>query len=79
MVQITVRYFAMLREQRGVESEVIEVPPGLSLREIYHRIFPPGVHEPIPVAFVRNRAAAPPDTEVEVGDEVAFLPPLGGG
>jgi molybdopterin converting factor small subunit len=33
----------------------------------------------IPVAYVRNQRVCAADTPVADGDEVAFLPPLGGG
>jgi molybdopterin converting factor small subunit len=78
-MRVTVRWFAVLRERRGVESEIIEVEPGLTLAELYRRLVPPGPEGALPVAFARNLAYAEPSDRFDDGDELAFLPPLGGG
>jgi molybdopterin converting factor subunit 1 len=78
-VQITVLYFAALREQKGVGTEHIEVPPGTTVSELYATLFPPGPLGVLPVAFARNQTYATAGEAIEDGDEVAFLPPLGGG
>jgi molybdopterin synthase catalytic subunit len=75
-MQVTVRYFAVLREKRGVSSETIVVPDGASARSIYLGLFP-GLG--LPVAFAVNQAAVGGDTPLADGDELALLPPLGGG
>lgn len=75
-MKVTVRYFAVLREQRGAASEEVELPEGCSAAEAYARLCPPGA---LPVAFAVNEAAVPGTTTLRAGDEVAFLPPLGGG
>lgn len=79
MTRLTVRYFAVLRERRGLEVEQLEVPEGSSLAEIYADLFPPGPEGAMPVAFARNQAYAKGDEVPEEGEEIAFLPPLGGG
>lgn len=79
MATVTVRYFAVLREQRGRSEERVEVPEGTTLAQLYARLFPPGPAGVLPVAFARNLAYEPGDTPIADGDEVAFIPPVGGG
>lgn len=79
MPTVTVLYFATLREQRGCSQETLEVSAGTSLGDLYTRLFPPGPEGALPVAYARNQAYAEPAEVVQDGDEVAFLPPLGGG
>ncbi len=76
---VTVRHFAMLREIRGQASETVEVEPGITLERLYQQLFPPGPGGAIPVAYTRNRAWSKGGDVVVDGDEIAFLPPLGGG
>lgn len=76
MGTVTVRYFAVLRERRGVEEEAVELREGETVADLYARLFP----EPrVPVAFARNQARVGAEEPLADGDEVAFLPPLGGG
>lgn len=79
MPTVTVRYFAVLRERRGCEIEAVEVTPGTTIGELYRTLFPPGPAGVLPVGFARNHAWAAAADRVEEGDEIAFLPPLGGG
>lgn len=79
MLTITVRHFAGLRERRGTDREQLEVDPGTTLRALYGQLYPPAPSGDPPVACVRNQVTSPPGTVVEDGDEVAFLPPFGGG
>jgi len=75
-MRVTLLWFAALRERRGVASEVMYVPEGTTLAALYARCIP---DDRIPVAHVRNQRVCAPDERVADGDEVAFLPPLGGG
>lgn len=79
MPTVTVLYFATLREQRGRSTEQVEVAPGTTLSALYTELFPPGPEGMLPVAFARNREYAQGSDLAEDGDEVSFLPPLGGG
>ncbi len=75
-MRISVRYFAMLRERRGAPSEVVVVAPGATVGSLYADLFP----EPRPrVGFVVRGEVAPADAPLADGDEVLFLPPVGGG
>lgn len=75
-MRVTVHWFAALREARGRSTEVVELPDGVGAAEAYARLSP---LPDLPVAFAVNAAVAGPGTALIDGDEVAFLPPLGGG
>ena len=76
MPAVTVLYFAGLREQRGRADERVPIAPGTTADALFRELFPGW---PAPVTFMRNRARVPGDAVLEDGDEVALLPPLGGG
>ncbi len=79
MPTVTVRYFAVLREQRGRDEERVVLEPADTPATLYRRLFPPGPRGALTVAFARNLEYVSGDVELADGDEVAFLPPLGGG
>ncbi len=79
MPSVTVRYFAQLREQRGLDDEVVAFEPGTTVHALYTRLFAHTSVEHLPVSYARNATTVPADEQVEDGDEVVFLPPVGGG
>lgn len=79
MPTVTVCYFAMLREQRGVDSEVMEVDAGVTVHQLYDRLFPAGPLGQLPVGYAVNQSYVPRTQPLQHGDEVAFIPPVGGG
>ncbi len=76
MPAVTVLYFAGLREARGRADEVVSIAPDATVEALFRELFPGWT---APVTFMRNRARVAGDARIEAGDEVAFLPPLGGG
>ncbi len=78
MPTLTIRLFAQLREAKGAETVTVEAPAGSTLRQVYDTLFP-GPLRALPIAFARNDTYAKPTDVVEDGDELAFLPPVGGG
>ncbi len=78
-MKVLVRHFAVLRERRGAASEELEVTPGRTVGELYRELFPPGKEGALPVLYAINHAWAPPSQPLAEGDEVAFIPPIGGG
>ena len=78
-MQVRVRYFAALRDLRGVSTEQVAIVEGETLEALYERLFPGPPESRVPVAYARNHVHAFPSDGVEDGDEVAFLPPVGGG
>ena len=76
---VTVLFFAMLREQRGRAEERVPLLPGERVGALYARLFPPGPSGALPVGFAVNQAYVGAEHPLADGDEVAFIPPLGGG
>ena len=81
-MRIAVRYFAALREAVGRESEPLELPDGVDVvaaRETLAGRYP-AVAPLLPrCAAAINRAYVSPETPLHDGDELVFIPPLGGG
>ena len=73
---ILVRYFAILREQKGVGEEKIHLSETMSVAALYAKLF--GC-EPNGMRFAINEVYVDEGQIVKDGDEVVFLPPLGGG
>jgi molybdopterin converting factor small subunit len=55
------------------------VAPGTTVEALYAELFPPGRDGAMPVLFAVNRTYVGPRHVVAAGDEIAFIPPLGGG
>lgn len=80
-MQVTVLYFAALRERRGQESEVFTLPEGSTLSALAREI------ELVPqlsgvlqsVRFAVNEEFAAADTALNEDDVVALIPPVQGG
>lgn len=75
-MRIRLRYFAALREHAGVDTDDLELPAGTTAQEAFQQRFPSLT---LRVAFARNEAMCAPATVLTDGDELALLPPLGGG
>jgi molybdopterin synthase sulfur carrier subunit len=79
-MHVTIHYFASLRDRKGRDSEAMELEAGLTLSQLYQRLFPPdGLPAPPPVLYVQDEEYVTGDTALQDGAEVAFIPPLGGG
>lgn len=76
MIHVTLRLFATLREQRGRDVEEVQVAPGTTAQALYHALFPA---PRVPVGFAVNLEYCRGDVVLADGDELALLPPLGGG
>ncbi len=82
MPQITLRYFAIIREAVGAESESRDVPEGTTAADVaadlgvrYPRLAP--LLRAVPVMV--NAEYADRTAPLGDGDEVAFIPPVAGG
>jgi molybdopterin converting factor small subunit len=74
--------FAGLRELLGTPSRELDVPDGASLAEVWRQLVaerPEFAPLERSTRFARNGALAAPETALADGDEVALMPPFGGG
>ena len=79
---ITVRLFAIAREQAGVSELTLELPGCATVGTVRNALLQkyPGLSDLIArVAYAVNRDYAPLDHELHEGDEVAVIPPVSGG
>jgi molybdopterin converting factor small subunit len=75
-VRITLRCFAALRELRGRAEEPLELPEGVTVGEALAHI---GLPHGYVVATAVGAEIVGPSHVLRPGDELALLPPLGGG
>jgi molybdopterin converting factor small subunit len=81
-VHVRVLAFARLRELLGFGDRELDVDEGATLEDLWTRLAG-GVTDLGPLRastrFARNGALAAPATPLCDGDEIALLPPVGGG
>jgi len=81
-VKVKVRFFAASREAMGTGEIEQELPPGSTVEELMARLaneYPALRPYTRLIKVAVNRQYAAPETELREGDEVACLPPVGGG
>jgi molybdopterin synthase catalytic subunit/molybdopterin converting factor small subunit len=78
---VVVRLFAALRERAGTDSTEVTLQPGDTPRTVFERLFSdrPRPDWPGPLAYAVNEEYVAADAPLADGDELAFIPPLGGG
>ena len=78
---VTVLLFAALRENKGTDRLDIALEEGETAFALFDRLFPDRPHPRWPGAllFAVNREYVDRSQVLQDGDEVAFVPPLGGG
>ena len=75
-MQVTIYYFAYLRERRGLSKEVRALTAPLTVEELFQSVFGSEIRG---IRFSINHEFVDRDQVLEDGDEVAFIPPVGGG
>ena len=81
-MNIRLRYFAGAREATGLDSETIEIHPGTTLEALRTQLVErhPAVAPLVPdLRFAVGSAFAEGGQVLQDGDEVALIPPVGGG
>ncbi|HVL25573.1 MAG TPA: molybdopterin converting factor subunit 1 [Thermomicrobiales bacterium] len=81
-MNITVRYFAIMREQLGRSVETLDIAPGTTAGDIFAiatRETPRLAGLRRAVMVMVNEDYVEPDHELREGDEVALIPPVSGG
>jgi molybdopterin converting factor small subunit len=74
--------FASLRDLLGAPVRAIEVPEGATLADLWARLVrerPEFADLERSTRFARNGELAAPHSALAEGDEVALMPPFGGG
>ena len=75
-MKVLVRYFAVLREEKSCEQEWVQIRQAMSIGELFDQLF---ARSQDGIRFAVNQCYVSPERTLVDGDEVAFLPPLGGG
>jgi sulfur-carrier protein len=81
-MNIRIRYFASLREITGQSEEILAVHEGASISEVRALLterFPRLQSILERCVYAVNRAYVAADTALLEGDELVFIPPMGGG
>ncbi len=82
MLTISLKYFAILREQLGVSEATLDVPEGTTAGDIYALVtkdHPRLAGLERSIMLMVNEEYVSPDRPLRAGDEVAFIPPVSGG
>ncbi len=79
-MQVAIRFFAISREITGAERQTHSLPESATLQDLQDKLFAayPAL-EAQRVRFAVNLTYSPLDTILRDGDEVACIPPVGGG
>ena len=77
-MRVTVYFFAALADRVGERERVLQISDQTTVEKLYEQLFAGG-HERLPVMFAVNQEYVSGDHLLGDGDEVAFIPPLGGG
>ena len=81
-IAVRTRLFARLREQAGSETEILELPDGSTVADVYEALrsrHPALESDRKAVRAALNQEFKDWDSRVSDGDEVAFIPPVSGG
>ena len=81
-MRVTVKLFAILREQAGVSTMSINLPENSTVDTALKRLLEvhPGLGQSLAkAACALNQAYSPRSTVLKEGDELALIPPVSGG
>ena len=78
-MQVSVKYFASLRELMGEASAVIDIADSVSVSDLWQSITESKNIEFDHVMMAVNMEYVKPEHQLKAGDEIAFFPPVTGG
>ncbi|HIM06983.1 MAG TPA: molybdopterin converting factor subunit 1 [Gammaproteobacteria bacterium] len=78
-MQVSVKYFASLRELMGEASSVIDIEENISVSELWQSILENKKVVFDNVMMAVNMEYVKSEHQLKSGDEVAFFPPVTGG
>ena len=76
-MNITVKYFASLREQLGKSEETLTLDETTPISEVWQSVS--GIPDSENILMTINMEYVKSDAIVKDGDEIAFFPPVTGG
>jgi sulfur-carrier protein len=77
-MSITVKYFALLREQAGKSEESMDFEEGMTVSDVWKKAMSEDTL-PVKIKVAVNLEYTRDDAELNDGDEVAFFPSVTGG
>lgn len=77
MLQVNVRFYAMLREHHSIPEQQVNMPDGSSVQDVVAACAPEGLRSGLRCAV--NERFVTMEHVLESGDVVDLLPPFGGG
>lgn len=81
-MKVRLLFFAVLRDITGSDGRELALPDGTTARTVWQSLRDeyPKLHDYVqPPMTAINEAYAAPDTVLNDGDELAFIPPVAGG
>ena len=78
-MQVSVKYFASLRELMGEASAQLDVDESASVNDVWQTITTNKNIEFDNVMMAVNMEYVKPEYQLKAGDEIAFFPPVTGG
>lgn len=78
-MEISVKYFASLREIMGTAAITLEVDESTSVDHLWHKLASSSQVEMDNVMMTVNHEYVKAGHQLQAGDEVAFFPPVTGG
>lgn len=78
-MQVSVKYFASLREVIGEANSVVDIEEGTSVSSLWQTIIKRKNIEFDNVMMAVNMEYVKSEHQLKTGDEVAFFPPVTGG
>ena len=78
-MQVSVKYFASLRELIGEASSVVDIEESMSVDDLWQSILKSKNIEFDNVMMAVNMEYVKPEQQLKADDEVAFFPPVTGG
>ncbi len=76
-MKVSLLYFGPVRDRAGCTTEDADIDAGTTLHTLFVERFPDLLA--LPIAYARNGTYADARDVAQDGDEIAFLPPVGGG
>lgn len=80
---IEIKFFALIREQIGEPSTELDFIENETMEALKQRVMQNGEHYKLalsaPLVMACNQTIVGPEHRVQLGDEIAFFPPVTGG